>query len=48
MTMEIGRSFHPRARELPSVVNRGMAAGTVFIDEVLAMNGAGVKENLLV
>lgn len=47
MTMEIGRSFHPLPNQLTGVVNRGKTAGTVFIDEVLAMNGAGLTENLL-
>lgn len=40
MTMEIGNSFHPRESELPGIVGRAKNAGTVFIDEVLAMNTA--------
>ncbi len=47
MTMEIGGSFHPRERELPSVVGRGVTVGTVFIDEVLALNGAAQEANIV-
>lgn len=40
MTLEIGNSFHPRESELPGIVGQAKRAGTVFIDEVLAMNTA--------
>lgn len=36
ITMEIGKSFHPRESELPEIVGSATRAGTVFIDEVLA------------
>ena len=38
ITMEIGDSFHPTESELPTIVGRAKRAGTVFIDEVLAMS----------
>lgn len=38
ITMEIGNSFHPRESELPGIVGQATRAGTVFIDEVIAMN----------